>query len=92
VCRYVLMFSVNICSCVQGMGWPTISVDGAVPPFTNMVDQKLLDQPVFSFWLNRYTGTKLRCGSKKLGLRCEKKKLLWEQIAVDTAAASGVPG
>eukprot|EP00983_Pelagomonas_calceolata_P108115 1159420-Pelagomonas_calceolata.AAC.7 len=34
------------------MGWPTISVDGAVPPFTNMVDQKLVDQPMFSFWLN----------------------------------------
>jgi len=38
---------------ILGMGWPTISVDGAVPPFTNMVDQKLVDQPMFSFWLNR---------------------------------------
>lgn len=36
------------------MGWPTISVDGAVPPFSNMVDQQLLDQPLFSFWLNRW--------------------------------------
>lgn len=35
------------------MGWPQISVNGAIPPFTNMLNQKLVDEPVFSFWLNR---------------------------------------
>lgn len=37
----------------QGMGFPAISVQGVVPPFTNMVDRHLVDEPVFSFWLNR---------------------------------------
>jgi hypothetical protein len=37
----------------QGMGYPTISVTGAVPPFTRLVDLGLLEAPVFSFWLNR---------------------------------------
>jgi len=38
---------------ILGLGFPMIAVTGAPPPFTNMVDQELLAEPVFSFWLNR---------------------------------------
>ena len=38
---------------LQGMGFPQISVDGLTPPFSNLVKQKLIKDPVFSFWLDR---------------------------------------
>ena len=37
----------------QGLAFPDISIGGATPPFQNMVDQGLVPEPVFSFWLNR---------------------------------------
>jgi len=36
---------------ILGLGFDTISVNKIVPPFYNMVDQKLLDEPVFAFYL-----------------------------------------
>jgi cathepsin D len=38
---------------ILGMGFQTISQDNVVTPFQNMVDQKLVGSPVFSFYLNR---------------------------------------
>jgi phytepsin len=38
---------------ILGMGFPMIAVTGATPPFHNAINQGLLAEPVFSFWLNR---------------------------------------
>lgn len=36
---------------ILGLGYDTIAVNKAVPPFYKMVEQKLIDEPVFAFYL-----------------------------------------
>jgi len=38
---------------ILGMGFPQIAVNDAPPVFNNMIDQGVVEAPVFSFWLNR---------------------------------------
>ncbi|XP_022142263.1 aspartic proteinase-like [Momordica charantia] len=38
---------------ILGLGFQEISVGNAVPVWYNMIKQKLVKEPVFSFWLNR---------------------------------------
>jgi len=37
---------------VMGLGYDTIAVNHIPPPFYNMIDQGLLDEPVFTFYLS----------------------------------------
>ncbi len=37
---------------IMGLGYDTISVNKIVPPFYNMLDEGLLDEPVFAFYLS----------------------------------------
>ncbi|KAG1462596.1 hypothetical protein G6F56_005483 [Rhizopus delemar] len=37
---------------IFGLGYNTISVKHTIPPFYHMVDRDLVDEPLFSFWLN----------------------------------------
>jgi hypothetical protein len=41
---------------ILGMGWPSISVDGVKPIFQLMVEQKIVSEPVFAFYLPSTSG------------------------------------
>jgi saccharopepsin len=41
---------------ILGLGYDTISVNRIVPPFYKMLEQKLIDEPVFAFYLSDSEG------------------------------------
>lgn len=46
---------------ILGMAYPRISVNNVLPVFDNLMQQKLVDKNVFSFFLNRCWGGALSC-------------------------------
>ncbi|OZJ06886.1 hypothetical protein BZG36_00239 [Bifiguratus adelaidae] len=52
---------------IFGLGYDRISVKGVVPPFYHMVNRRLIDEPVFSFWLNDASGGESNGGEMVIG-------------------------
>ncbi|XP_055991533.1 napsin-A [Sorex fumeus] len=48
-----LVFTLAHFDGILGLGFPILAVEGVRPPLDALVDQGLLDKPVFSFYLNR---------------------------------------
>lgn len=51
---------------ILGLGFDNIAVNGMVPPWYNMMSQKLIDQKMFSFWLST-NSSKIPGGELTLG-------------------------
>lgn len=49
-----LVFALARFDGILGLGFPTLAVGGVQPPLDALVEQRLLEKPVFSFYLNRY--------------------------------------
>lgn len=49
-----LVFAFSHFDGILGLGFPTLAVDGVQPPLDALVEQGLLEKPIFSFYLNRY--------------------------------------
>lgn len=41
---------------ILGMAYPRISVNNVLPVFDNLMEQKLVEKNIFSFYLNRWAG------------------------------------
>lgn len=52
---------------IMGLGYDTISVNKAVPPFYNMVNKGLIDEAMFSFWLARAADNSVLGGELTFG-------------------------
>ena len=50
---------------ILGMGWPELAEPGITVVFQQMIDQGVVDTPVFGFYLNRYLHT-AQCYAKLL--------------------------
>ncbi len=46
-------FAVRVLNGLLGLGFMNIALDGVIPVFDTMITQELVENPVFSFYLNR---------------------------------------
>lgn len=51
-----LVFAFSFFDGILGLGFPILAVEGVKPPLDALVEQGLLEKPVFSIYLNRYWG------------------------------------
>jgi len=51
-----LAYSIGKFDGILGLAWPTISVDGVTPFFQKLVDEKIITNPVFAFYLGSTDG------------------------------------
>lgn len=68
---------------ILGLGYDTISVKGTIPPFYHMVNNDLIDKPIFSFWLNDANGGDGNGGELVFGgtdPRHYKGEITWSDI------------
>eukprot|EP00923_Selenidium_pygospionis_P053219 GHVN01092208.1.p1 GENE.GHVN01092208.1~~GHVN01092208.1.p1 ORF type:complete len:480 (+),score=79.49 GHVN01092208.1:59-1498(+) len=69
---------------IFGLGWPSISVDYLEPPFSAMVRQGLVKEPIFSFYLGQKNGQE---GELGFGVIDETKftgDLTWAQLTSES--------
>lgn len=52
---------------ILGMAYPRISVNNVLPVFDNLMQQKLVEKNIFSFYLNRWRGRGSAPGWEGLG-------------------------
>jgi len=62
-----LTFALTKADGICGFGWPRISVDGVTPVFQKMIQENLVAEPVFAFWLGRNSTPNEAGGELTLG-------------------------
>lgn len=68
---------------ILGLGYDTISVQHTVPPFYHMVNRDLIDEPMFSFWLNDASDEEGQGGELVFGgidPRHYKGEIVWSDV------------
>eukprot|EP01068_Selenidium_serpulae_P001476 Selendium_serpulae@DN1620_c0_g1_i1.p1 len=65
---------------IFGLGWPSISVDYLEPPFSVMVKEGLVKEPVFSFYLGKNNGEEGELGFGVIDEAHFEPPLTWAEL------------